>query len=62
LLATDINWSSGLLWLAYRGGAEGAELETLEFRHSNCDIWLFRVFCEEVFTAEAQSSQRSENF
>jgi hypothetical protein len=23
---------------------------------------LFRVFCEEVFTAEAQSSQRSENF
>jgi hypothetical protein len=25
-------------------------------------LWLFRVFCEEVFTAEAQSSQRSENF
>jgi hypothetical protein len=23
---------------------------------------LFRVFCEEVFTTEAQSSQRSENF
>ena len=48
--------------MAYREGAEGAELETLEFRNSNYDIWLFRVFCEEVFTAEAQSSQRSENF
>ena len=48
--------------MAYREGAEGAELETLEFRNSNYDIWLFRVFCEEVFTAEAQRSQRSENF
>lgn len=25
-------------------------------------IWLFRVFCEEVFTTEAPSAQRSENF
>ena len=29
--------------------------------HQN-KFWLFRVFCEKVFTAEAQSSQRSENF
>src|SRR4030095_16461291 len=61
-VTTDINCFSGLLSSVYREGAEGAELETLEFRNSNCDIWLFRVFCEEVFTAEAQSSQRSENF
>jgi hypothetical protein len=25
-------------------------------------LWLFRVFCEEVFTTEPPSSQRSENF
>ena len=38
--------------------------EILRFLHSSKQLtfWLFRVFCEGVFTTEAPSSQRSENF
>jgi hypothetical protein len=49
-------------WFTAEALSARAEVEKFEFRNSNFDISLFRIFCEEVFTAEAQSSQRPENF